>query len=356
MCRLLPFSWAGDPPSPARKFGVLAAVVDANWLKEEVHSNFVPAALSFNSPSAESGSTGVQPPPPLPIVQRVSGCEDSFSSTRNCPWPYSAPVPLRLIGAHFTAHLDSLAVYVHDLPCPIVEPVNRQYVECAWDTNGLDWAELSTRPLTVSLSSSAGWVNMSGAVSLNTVFASPSIESVSGCAVTSDEQARTAGCDRSRTLTLYGDAFARYLPASLSIAHATTVQCIFPLANPLTIECPLHNAQLGGVVRNVYVPVQLHLGDRTSEAVPYISFAPDVSPPVHSSSGGGGAPNSDNGAGSADELVGMKLALLSMMIISLIVLVVALAVWVTGWWLAHRRSYVSQYGQAAVDSRQVLLQ
>ena len=134
------------------------------------------------------------------------------------------------------------------------------------------------------------------------------------------------------------------------------MECTFPLANPLTLECTLHRAQLSGVARNVYVPVQLHLGDRASEPVPYISFAPDVAPPAHSCSGGGGGSNSDNGGGSADELVGMKLALLSMMIISLIVLVVALAVWVTGWWLAHRRSYVSQYGQAAVDSRQVLLQ
>ena len=356
ICWLPAFTWNIQPPAPSTKYGVLAVVQNANWLREELQSNFVPAVVSFHSSVPDSSSTGVQPPPgQLPTVSRVSGCEDSFINTRNCPWPYNAPIRLRLIGTRFTAFLGSLSVWVHDQPCPIIEPVGREYVDCSWDTNEVDWAEVGTTPMTVSLNSSAGWVNVSSAVSLNNVFANPTIESVGGCPISTYEQPKTAGCDRARTLTIYGDAFARYLPATLTIAYSTTVDCSFPLINPLTIECPLQHAVLNGIVRNVYVPVQLHLGDRTSEPMPYVSFAPDGVVPVDSSSSTG-RPASDSGGPSADELVGMKLALLSMMIISLIILVVALAVWVTGWWLAHRRSYVSQYGRAAVDSQQVLLQ
>ena len=358
VCSLAAFIWLSGAPSPSTKFGVVAAVLDANWLREEVQSNFVQAVVSFNSPSPDtsSSSTGVPPTSPLPDIQRVSGCEDSFTATRNCPYPYTAPVSLRLIGNRFINFIGSLSVWIHNQPCPIIEPVNRQYVECSWDTNAIDWTEVGSTQLTVSLSTSAGWVNVSDAVSLNTVFANPSIESVSGCTMSKYEPPKTTGCDRSRTLTIYGDAFARYLPPTLTIAYSTTVDCIYPLANPLTIECPLHTAVLNGIVRNMYVPVQLRLGDRISEAVPYVSFAPDYVPSVPSSSSTGPGGGGDGSAPSADELVGMKLALLSLMIVSLIVMVVALAVWVTGWWLAHRRSYVSQHGQAAVDARQVLLQ
>ena len=355
VCMLPAFRWPGAVPSPSTKFGVLAVVLNANWLREDVQSNFVAAVISFKSPTSDSSSTGVQPPSFLPNVQRVSGCEDSFVGTRNCPYPYNSPITLRLVGNRFTPFIGSLSVWINDQPCPILEPVHRDSVECSWDTNAVDWATVGTTPMTVSLNSSAGWVNTSSAVSVNTVFANPTIESVSGCPLSTYEQPKTAGCDRSRTLTLYGDAFARYLPASLIIAYSTTVDCVFPITNPLTIECSLASAVLNGVVRSVYVPVQLRLGERTSEPVPYVSFAPDNVPPVESSSSAAAAGGDSDGP-SADELVGMKLALLSMMIISLIVLVVALGVWMTGWWLAHRRSYVSQHGQAAVDARQVLLQ
>ena len=357
VCWLPPFSWRGDPPSPARQFGVVAAVMDANWLRELVQSNYVPSVISFSSSTADSSSssTGGLPPDSPPIIQRVSGCEDTLVATRNCPWPWTGPIPLRLIGSRFQPFLDSLSVWVNDQPCPIIEPVtNRAYLDCSWDTNAVNWTAVGTTPMTVSLNSSAGWVNVSSAVSLNTAFANPSIESVTGCPIAAYEQPRTAGCDASRTLTIHGEAFARYLSPTLTIARSTTVDCLYPLANPLTIECPLRNAVLSGVARNVYVLVQLHLGDRASDAMPYVSFGPDVGPPTDSSSGGDGG-NSGDGV-SADELVGMKVALLVLSVLALVAIVVALAVWVTGWWLAHRRSYVSQYGQAAVDARQVLLQ
>ena len=154
---------------------------------------------------------------------------------------------------------------------------------------------------------------------------------------------------------VWGQGFARYLPASLLVLFRT-IPCAFPDLNPLAITCNLRDANLADVPRDVFLPVQLQLGERVSEAVAYVALAVDGPPPVVGSSSGGGGGEGGGGGVDDDELVGMKLALLSMMILSFIVLLVALIVWVTGWWLAHRRSYVSQHGQAAVDARQVLLQ
>ena len=363
------FAWGSSPPSPNVRYGGFAFVQDANWLGEQFVSNYVPAVISFNqraSNSSSSSSTGgrvsssAAPGYGPPVITRVSGCEDSFNNTRNCPYPYADPITITLYGSRFYQYLSSIAVWVGGQQCTNLQYYGRPArLLCSWNTSAVNYAATSTTPLPVAFNSSAGWINVSAAVNVNdaAVLTRPAISSISGCQLYG--VATTANCDRSMILTIYGEGFARYLSPSLSIRQHT-IRCNFPdsaQSNPLTIECPLREADLSDVPRNVYVFVSLQLGERVSDAVPYVSFAVEGPvPPVLSSSGGSGGVTGDGGGADVDELVGMKLALLSLMIISLIVLVVALAVWVTGWWLAHRRSYVSQYGQAAVDSRQVLLQ
>ena len=375
-CQLIKFSWNGTAPPPSQFFPGLIIVYNANWLAEAVVSNTLGAAISFNEPPASSssstggsgsggGTTSTGPAryststPALPLppsISRVSGCEDTLNATRNCPYPWPQPLQLTIWGQRFRLQLPYIRIWVGEQPCTDVQWYNQRLL-CHFNTSAVDYDRTGTAPLTLSLNSTAGWNNFSQAVSVNELATQirPVIASVSGC-LSSAQPAATAYCDRTMILTVYGDGFARYLPPSL-VVDRHTIRCQFPEANPLAIVCPLQDADLSGVLRNVYVYVALQIGDRMSDPQPFVMFSVEgpVPPSPSSSGNGGGGATSDAGV-NVDELVGMKLALLSMMIISLIVLVVALAVWVTGWWLAHRRSYVSQYGQAAVDSRQVLLQ
>ena len=353
-----------NPPlSPSTRVGGLAAVFSANWLGESIASNFLPALVSFSQrvSSSSSSSTGggrfVSSSVPYnqpPAITRVSGCEDSFNNTRNCPYPWSSPIILTIYGTRLRTYNSSIRVWIGNQPCLSLQLfLQPSRLLCHWNTSSVNYAMIGTTPLSLTLNSSAGWLTVPSAVNVNEAAAQtrPVINSISGCQTYGST---TTNCMPGMVLTLFGEAFARYLPASLHVGQHN-VRCNFP-DNPFAVECPLQGVDLTDVPRNKFVSVALQLGERVSDQVSYVSFGIDGPGPMPSSSGGAGGGTGDSGAADADELVGMKLALLSMMIISLIVLVVALAVWVTGWWLAHRRSYVSQYGQAAVDARQVLLQ
>ena len=358
-CTLPPFNWPFPQlPSPSQKYGGLAVVIRADWRGEQAVSNYLSNIVSFNQRATSSSSTGssVNPGNQPPAITRVSGCEDSFNNTRNCPYPWPTAITITIYGSNFRAYSSSTRVSIGEQPCTDPDYGQSDRLLCSWNTSGVNYVVTGTTPLTLSLNSSAGQIRVASAVNVNEAAAAtrPVIASVSGCQ--SYGVATTINCDRSMTLTIFGESFARYLPASL-VVRQHSIRCNFPDNDPLAIECPLRDADLSDVPRNAFVSVSLQLGDRVSDPVPYVSFAVDgpVPPPV-GSSGAGGGDTGDAAATETDDLVGMKLALLSMMIISLIVLVVALGVWVTGWWLAHRRSYVSQHGQAAVDARQVLLQ
>jgi len=376
-CTIPSFTWVGQPPPATVKFSGFAAVVDANWLGEEYFSNVLPAVISFNQPranrssSSSSSSTGggrgqssTVPINQPPTITRISGCEDSFNNTRNCPYPWPSTLTITLYGSRFQAYISSIRIWIGGQPCTDFHYYRGPpRLLCQWNVSAVNYAVTGTTPLQLAFNSSAGfWINVSSAVNVNeaAVHTRPVISSISGCQPAG--LVSTANCDRTNTLTLYGESFARYLPPTLNVWNHI-VRCGYSDVSGLGIECPLREvwSEFADVPRHPnFVAVSLQLGDRSlerySDGVSYVSFAVDVPvPPIVSSTGGGGV-TGDAGGSDADELVGMKLALLSMMIISLIVLVVALAVWVTGWWLAHRRSYVSQHGQAAVDARQVLLQ
>ena len=370
ICFIAPFRWIGGAPRPNQYFDVVAAVPDADWMNNVVQSNFLFGIVSFSnrtassSGSSSSSSTGgvsqssvPAPPPTPPVITRVSGCEDGFNDTRNCPYYYPTPIMITIFGSYFRRS-SILSAWIAGQRCLNTLYYPPMRVLCSWNTSSVAYNVTGTSPLMVSLNTTFGWVNASSLVSVDAAAEQrlPVIDSVSGCQ--SYDGLKTSGCDRSHTLTLWGQAFARYVPANLLVLFHS-IPCTFSDNDPLAITCSLRDTDLSDLPRDLFIPVQLQLGgagsQRISTPVPYVAWAAD-GPVVGSTGQSTGGSAAAGGMVDEDELVGMKLALLSLMILSFVVLLIALVVWATGWWMAHRRSYVSQHGQAAVDARQVLLQ
>ena len=317
--------------------------------------------LTFSSSSSSTGGSSA----PTPQITRISGCEDFSSMTLNCPTKIDS-LTLTMYGRDFFlnfAHLTyglvidntqikaEFTFYPNYFPNYLTVEINPATLEA------LTKGKLLNVSLTWNLTHSGdrGKFTTINAINITNERQLPIITSVTGCSDTFDKS-RTENCHLGDWIRLTGKHFALYDEAFIYFTAAAPydMTCTKRFEYPGDLWCRLPQFLPHGIIAGSLLDITLAYQFSRMITIFHQALSFERIPTPRSSSSTGSASSGvvvDDG----DGLDGMKYSLMILMLIALGILVIASAVYLTTWYHAQRRAFVSSNGSAAIDMRQVLL-
>jgi len=273
---------------------------------------------------------------------------DDGHSTVECP---TSLVELTIYGLNFQRTALSIHFTDHDavnIACTEIRVSTDEQLRCTFD--GADsHHQPRRRRLDVAVNSSLGYTTFAEAVEVDGAAYQPTITSVSGCV---DSWAETRDCTQMSEVRLSGAHYPRWLPPTLVLPGQLELPCQWR-GDIFGVYCSLNDVLVDSLPKGQLLPIQVRFDtDRLSPPQLLLAMrgAPSGPSNQQSSTGRPADPAVDR-----DELNCIKVTLFVACVLSLVAIVGGVAVWAAGLWMARQRSFVSAHGQAAVDTRQVLL-
>lgn len=302
-------------------------------------------------------------------MTRLSGCEDTElgyrfgAPTVDCPRsPEGNTLALTIYGRNF--FLSSLAINYNFLIDGKMMPAQFRLRSASGsfqlivhlNTTG----PFGTLPLKTQLNATLTWnltltrefgsSSLRNALSIATTRAQPIITKITGC---DDAESVTRDCSIGAQITLVGSHFVFYEPSVLQVVGVQNSGLL----------CRGQETPVGALICDYsavlpisyYTPYDVLLFYPDNPVYQFkfqngLSFAPRSLSSTGSNGGGG------RDISVSDGMDGMKYSLMVMMLVALGVVIIATSVYLSTWWAAQRRAFVSSNGPAAaVDVSQILL-
>ena len=199
-----------------------------------------------------------QPPSPLPVITRVSGCWDSHNtnSTSFCPAQSSyLPLNLTIVGQHFPLPSSSSPSYPYPLlntsitvgpyPCPSPIALSPLRLLCLLPNASYSLSPSNFLPLTVDFhaaSTSALNATLVRAVNyeMRTSQASPLLFGASGCEQLRDPVGGALNCSGGEVVAFVGAFIPTWQRPVLVVGDAVqALNCSLDLDQPAVVDCRL---------------------------------------------------------------------------------------------------------------------
>ena len=316
----------------------------------------VPSSPSSNSSSSilsssETGGGGRV----VPFVSRVSGCVDDGSTTVDCP--PSTTIDLTMYGRNFQRTALVITILDHSIdgdnrtiiPCSTIRVSTDDLLRCTFNVGQLSYPR--RQRFDVLVDSALGSSVFRDSLAVTDDIEQPVLTGVSGC---SDNGAETRDCTTSSEVRLTGDHFPRWLSPSMLLSGYLEVPCQWK-GEVGGVYCSLDHERVDQLPKGQLLPTQVCFSDHISLPVAGLSLllSQPIPPPA--------LPTSSSSTAQpppivvSDDLESVKVTLFVLSVLALVAIMGGVAVWAVGWWMAHKRAFVSANGQAAVDMRRVLL-